>query len=151
MLHHTVVKNANVNTGPYTRHLCIALKSRYSITVKSIPHTGSVQRTFGTHLKGIGTGPKLKRNSRQKFIVKIQTTCQNSHPLQLLTVYDKSLTIDCHIQSPEIFSVIMECGVLGALHKGTSKKVFFSAQFPEIEENLTIYLDHLGPVSRKPR
>ena len=133
---------------PTHKTLCIALKSRYSVTVNIFPlfKPDLLQiRTFGTHLKGIGTGPKPKRNSHQKFIVKIQTKHLNSHPLQLLTVYDKSLTIDCRIQSPEIFSVIMECGVLGALNKFTSKKVFFWAMFAEKGEKLTIFLEHLAP------
>ena len=124
------------------------MKSRYSVTVNIFPlfKPEVLQiRTLGTHLKGIGTGPKPKRNSHQRFIVKIQTKHLNSHPLQLLTVYDKSLTIDCCIQSPEIFSVIMECGVLGALNKFTSKKVFFWAMFAEKGEKLTIFLDHLAP------
>ena len=65
--------------------------------------------------------------------------------MQLLGAYDKSLTIDCNIQSPEIFNVIMECGVLGALHKFTSKKAFFWATFAERGEKLTVFLDHLAP------
>ena len=133
---------------PTHNTLCIALKSRYSVTVNiSSMFKPEVlrTRTFGTHLKGIGTGPKPKRNSHQKFIVKIQTNYLNSHPLQLLSVYDKSLSVDSLIQSPDIFSVIMECGVLGALHKFTSKKVFFWAMFAEKGEKLTIFLDHLAP------
>ena len=128
--------------------LCIALKSRYSVTVKIIPLVepgGIPVRTFGSHLKGIGTGPKPNRKNREKFIVKIQTHNLNSHPLQLLGAYDKSLTVDCYIQSPEIFSMIMECGVLGALNKFTSKKAFFWATFAERGEKLTIFLDHLAP------
>ena len=137
---------------PTHKTLCVALKSRYSVTVKIIPFeskdTEQVTirtRMFGSHLKGIGTGPKPKRNSRRKFIVKIQTQPLNSHPLQLLSVYDKSLTLDGNIQSTEIFSVIMECGVLGLLNKFTSKKVFFWAMFAEKGEKLTIFLDHLAP------
>ena len=128
--------------------LCVALKSRYSLTVKILPFENlgySPVRTFGTHLKGIGTGPKPKRNSPKEFIVKIQTQNLNSHPLQLLFVYDKSLTLDCNIQSPEIFNVIMECGVLGALNKFTSKKAFFWAKFAEKGEKVTVFLDHLAP------
>ena len=128
--------------------LCFALKSRYSVTVNTFPlvDPGQAQiRTFGTHLKGIGTGPKPKCDGSEKFIVKIQTQNLNSHPLQLLFVYDKSLTLDYTIQSPEIFSVIMECGVLGMLHKFTSKKVFFWATFAKREEKLTVFLDHLAP------
>ena len=128
--------------------LCFALKSRYSVTVNTFPLVDPGQapiRTFGTHLKGIGTGPKPKCDGSEKFIVKIQTQNLNSHPLQLLFVYDKSLTLDYTIQSPEIFSVIMECGVLGMLHKFTSKKVFFWATFAKREEKLTVFLDHLAP------
>ena len=128
--------------------ICNALKSRYSVTVKPFklldPEQRSI-RTFGTHLKGIGTGPKPKCDGSEKFIVKIQTQTLNSHPLQLLIIYDKSLTVDYNIQSPEIFSVIMECGVLGQLYKFTSKKVFFWATFNKKEEKLTVFLDHLAP------
>ena len=128
--------------------LCSALKSRYSVTVKtfSLLNPGQAQiRSFGTHLKGIGKGPKPKCDGTEKFIVKIQTQNLNSHPLQTMGVYDKSLTLDCSIQSPEVFSVIMECGVLGKLHKFTSKKVFCWATFAKREERLTVFLDHLAP------
>ena len=128
--------------------LCFALRSRYSVTVSTFPQVDPGKkpvRTFGTHLKGIGTGPKPKCDGSEKFIVKIQTQNLNSHPLQLLVVYDKSLTLDYTIQSPEIFSVIMECGVLGMLKKFTSKKVFFWATFAKREEKLTVFLDHLAP------
>ena len=123
--------------------LCFALKNRYSLVVDLIPHPSVNMRTFGTHLKGIGEGPKPKSN--KEFIVKIQTQNLNSHPLQLMTLYDKSLTIDCTIQSSEIFNVIMDCGVLGALHKFTSKKCFFRAMFAKPGGKLTIFLDHLAP------
>jgi len=134
---------------PTHKTLCFALKGRYSVTVDTIPHLKpngqqSAMRIFGTHLKGIGEGPKLKRNTRQKFIIKVQTQSLNSHPLQSMIAYDKSLTIDCDIKSPEIFNVIMECGVLGALNKFTSKKAFFWAMFAE-QEKLTVFLDHLAP------
>lgn len=144
-------KECQVKHHSTHKTLCIALKSRYSVTVKisTFPlfRTGDYQiRTFGTHLKGLGTGPKPKRNSRKEFIVKIQTQNLNSHPLQWLAVYDKSLTIDCSLpESPEIFNVIMECGVLGALNKFTSKKAFFYAMFAEKGEKLTVFLDHLAP------
>ncbi|XP_022777689.1 uncharacterized protein LOC111319124 [Stylophora pistillata] len=128
--------------------ICLVLKSRFAVDVSRIPlveqgeHSYSL-RTFGTHLKGIGKGPKPKLN--KEFIVKIQTQTLNSHPLQLLKVYDQSVTIDCFIQSPEVFNMIMDCGVLGGLNKFTSKKCFFWAIFTELGGKLTIYLDHLAP------
>ena len=128
---------------PKHKTLCFALKSRYSVTVGAMPI--SVVSCFGADLKGIGEGPKLKRNSRQKFIVKIQTQSLNSHPLQLLAVYDQSLTVEYFIQSPEIFNVIMECGVLGGLDRLTAKKSYFWAVFAEGGEKLTVFLDHLAP------
>ncbi|XP_067018532.1 uncharacterized protein [Acropora muricata] len=133
---------------PMHEALCRALEGRYSITVNILPTLGRgtpAIRTFGGHLKGIGTGPKPKCNSRKEFIVKIQTQSLNSHPLQMLVVYDKSLALQCSIQSPEVFSVIKECGVLGALHKFTSKKAFFWAMFAAGGQSLTIFLDHLAP------
>ena len=130
--------------------LCLALKSRYSVTVDLIPLEKSKEalasmHTFGAQSKGIGTGSAPRTNSRQKFIVKIKTHSQNTHPLQLLAVCDRSHTIVSHIQSPDIFNVIMECGVLVYLLDGTSKKAFFWATFTGIEEKLVIFLDHLAP------
>ncbi|XP_078344242.1 uncharacterized protein LOC144629874 [Oculina patagonica] len=130
--------------------LCKALKSRYSVTVQliklnTIGKNLLAFRIFGSHLKGTGEGPKPKLNSRQKFIVKIQTEPENCHPLQLMSVYDKSVTVDCDIRSPEVFGIIMECGVLGALNRFTSKKAFFWAMFADNGEKLTIFLDHLAP------
>ena len=130
--------------------LCKALKRRYSVTVQLIHVEKQLNadyqwRIFGAHLKGTGQGPKPKLNSRQKFIVKIQTVPRNCHPLQLMGVYDKSLTVDCDFQSPEVFSIVMECGVLGAYEKFTSKKAFFWAMFADNGEKLTIFLHHLAP------
>ena len=126
--------------------LCIALKSRYSVTAKIIPlaelgETPLLNRGF--HLKSTGKGPKPDRN--KKFMVKIQTQHLNSHPLQLMFLYDKSHTLICCIQRSEIFNVIMECGVLEELSKFTSKQVFFWAMLAEKKDKLTIFLDHLAP------
>ena len=125
--------------------LCKALKSRYSITFDETSLRNRYALRYGIHVKGSGTGPELKLNSREKFIIKIQTQTQNGHPKQLLHVYDQSRTLECDIQSPEIFNIIMECGVLGSLNKHTSKKVFFLASFAEGGKKLTIYLDQLAP------
>ena len=125
--------------------LCKALKSRYSITFDETSLRNRYALRYGIHVKGSGTGPELKLNSRKKFIIKIQTQTQNGHPKQLLHVYDQSRTLECDIQSPEIFNIIMECGVLGSLNKHTSKKVFFLASFDEGGKKLTIYLDQLAP------
>ena len=141
-------KKCQSRHSPKHKTLCVALRSRFSVTVDMIPfgEPGNVwHRTFGTHLKGIGKGSKPERNSHKPFIVKFQTTVLNSHPQQLLTTYDQSLTIDCRVQSPQIFNVIMECGVLGALHKFTSKKVFLLAMFADRGEKLTVFLDRLAP------
>ena len=125
--------------------LCKALKSRYSITFDETSLRNRYALRYAIHVKGSGTGPELKLDSREKFIIKIQTQTQNGHPKQLLHVYDQSRTLECDIQSPEIFNIIMECGVLGSLNKHTSKKVFFLASFDEGGKKLTIYLDQLAP------
>ena len=143
-------KECRRNHRPKHETLCFALKTRYAVDVDRIPHTMPglevITRTFGSHLVGIGEGPKPEPN--REFIVKIQTQHLNSHPLQLLTLYDQSVTIECFIQSPEIFNVIMNCGVLGALNKFTSKKCFFWAMFTKPGGKLTIYLDHLAPYQK---
>ena len=143
-------KECRRNHRPKHETLCFALKTRYAVDVDRIPHTVPglevMTRTFGSHLVGIGEGPKPEPN--REFIVKIQTKHLNSHPLQLLTLYDQSVSIDCQIQSPKICNVIMDCGVLGALNKFTSKKCFFWAMFTEPGGKLTIYLDHLAPYQK---
>ena len=143
-------KECRRNHQPKHETLCFALKTRYAVDVDCPPLAKQGfelrSRIFGSHLVGIGEGPKPESN--KEFIVKIQTQSLNSHPLQLLTLYDQSVTIDCEIQSPEIFNVIMDCGVLGALHKFTSKKCFFWAMFSEPGGKLTIYLDHLAPYQK---
>ena len=143
-------KECRRNHQPKHETLCFALKTRYAVDVDCPPLAKQGfevrSRIFGSHLVGIGEGPKPESN--KEFIVKIQTQSLNSHPLQLLTLYDLSVTIDCEIQSPEIFNVIMDCGVLGALHKFTSKKCFFWAMFSEPGGKLTIYLDHLAPYQK---
>ena len=112
----------------------------------TMPEFVVMLRMFGSHLVGIGEGPKPEPN--REFIVEIQTQDLNSHPLQMMRLYDQSVTTDCLIQSPEIFNVIMDCGVLGALYKFTSKKCFFWAMFTEPGGKLTIYLDHLAPYQK---
>ena len=141
-------KECRRNHRPKHETLCFALKSRYAVDIDCIPVAtlGFKSRMFGAHLVGIGEGPKPEPN--KEFIVKIQTQTLNSHPLQLLTLYDQSITIDCKIQSPEIFNVIMDCGVLGTLNKFTSKKCFFWAMFTKPGGKLTIYLDHLAPYQK---
>ena len=143
-------KECRRNHQPKHETLCFALKTRYAVDVDCPPLAKQGfevrSRIFGSHLVGIGEGPKPESN--KEFIVKIQTQSLNSHPLQLPTLYDQSVTIDCEIQSPEIFNVIMDCGVLGALHKFTSKKCFFWAMFSEPGGKLTIYLDHLAPYQK---
>ena len=123
--------------------LCVALKSRYSVEVDRMPSNTNPVRIFGSNLRGIGEGPKPEPN--KVFIAKIETGNLNSHPMQSMVLYDKSLSIECLIQSPEIFNVITECGVLGALIKFTSKTCFFYATFTEPDGKLTIFLDHLAP------
>ena len=143
-------KECQRNHRPKHETLCFALKTRYAVDVDRIPLTMSefvaMPQMFGSHLMGIGEGPKPEPN--KEFIVKIQTQTLNSHPMQLLGLYDQSVTIECFIQSPEIFNVIMNCGVLGALNKFTSRKCFFWAMFTEPGGKLTIYLDHLAPYQK---
>lgn len=133
---------------------CTQLKKRYSTTVEFIPLSVVVQESrflvamFGPHLKGIGKGPRPNRKSRQAFIVKIQTEHLNCHPLQLLRIYDQSLTVNCYTQSSEVVSVIMECGVLGQANKFTSKKAFFWATFAGGGKKLDIFLNHLAPYQK---
>ena len=130
--------------------LCAVVAGQYSVSVELKPHFDgegvTITRTFGPHLKGIGKGPKLNPKSHKRFIVKIQTQQLNGHPLQLLIVYDRSLTIDCFVQSPEAFRIVMECGVLGSLNKFTSKKAYFWAVFAEGGKKLTIFLSDLAPL-----
>ena len=125
--------------------LCAMVASQYSVTVEVTPFNVGSMRSFGPKLKGLGKGPRPKPKSHRRFIVKVQTQQLNSHPLQMLTVYDRSLYVDGQVQSPEVFNVVMECGVLGSLNIYTSKKAYFWAAFAEGGKKLTIFLDDLAP------
>jgi hypothetical protein len=97
-------------------------------------------------LKGNRKGPKPDLKSKQRFIVKVQTDHINGHPLQNLFLYDESFTVEGYIQSPEVFHVIMECGIIGEMDKFTSKKAYFYATFADAGgEQLNIYLGQLAP------
>lgn len=140
--------NANCQKRHWDKHrpLCCALNDQYSVVVEPKSHgSGYNMRTFGAHLKGIGKGPRPDPRGKQRFIVKVQTGHNNCHHLQELIVYDKSLSIDGHFQSPEVFNVVMECGVLGQMSKTTSKKAYFYARYADGGRKLDIYLGHLAP------
>ena len=142
------------------KQVCLRLTERYSLTVDQIckqdiddsktKHVGSNMVTVSiemvpSNLKGLGKGPGPDRTKKQRFIVKLQTWHVNSHPLQPLRLYDKSMTVDCYIQSPVVHNFIMECGVLGSLAKLTSKKVFMWATFADDVRKITLFLDELAP------
>ena len=64
----------------------------------------------------------------------------------MMSVYDQSLAAVQHdIQSSDVFNMVMECGVLGQLHKFTSKKAYFWATFADGGKKLDIFLSHLAP------
>ena len=130
------------------KSLCAVLKRRYSTTVDlhKLPKFVTKIRYFGPHLKGIGKCPPPPKKGRHAFIIKVQTTALNCHPKQMMSVYDQSLAAVQHdIQSSDVFNMVMECGVLGQLHKFTSKKAYFWATFADGGKKLDIFLSHLAP------
>ena len=124
---HTVYCGYDCLEKHLTEHkfLCDALKSRYSTTVEfaSLPlplrHVKHV--TFGPPFNG----PRPEMNSRRAFIVKVETNSLNCDPKQPLAFSDPSRTVNCLAESPEVFTVIIECGVLGNLSHFRGKKAFF--------------------------
>lgn len=143
----TVDRNAKEITGQNTNR---SAKETYSTTVEliSLPLSEHFvgERKLGARTNGLGKSPKPKQNSREIFVVNIQTGILNCHPKQLLRVYDISLTVDHDIERPEVFSMVMECGVLEKLNHFTSKKAYFWATFVEEEKKLrNIFLHHLAP------
>lgn len=130
---------------PRHKSLCEVLFSRFSTTVNFPLLPPSMRKVNYVTLRPTYKGPRPKGNSRQAFIVKIQTMSLNSDPEQLLPVYDQSHTLDCLIQSSEVFHVVMECGSLGGAFKFTAKKAFFWAAFAAGGKKLNIFLNHLAP------
>ena len=136
------------NHLPQHKSLCILLKRRYSTTIDLASPSFPLERvehlTFGPPYKG----PRPKKNSHQAFIVKVKTSPLNCHPKQLMAVFDRSDTVNCIIQSSEVFHLIMECGVLGQKHdfyKFTAKEAFFWATYADDGKKLNIFLNHLAP------
>ena len=68
-------------------------------------------------------------NSRRAFIVKVETNSLTCDPKQPLAFSDPSRTVNCLAESPEVFTVIMECGVLGQLVSFQRQESIFWATF----------------------
>ena len=79
-------------------------------------------------------------NSRRAFIVKVETNSLNCDPRQPLAFSDPSRAVNCLAESPEVFTVIMECGVLGNLSHFRDKKAFFGQLLVWVERNWTFSL-----------
>lgn len=77
--------------------------------------------------------------------MKVQTRHLNCHPLQNLSVCNQKKTVDGVTQSPELFHVVMECGILGKKSEFTRKKAFFYATFAAGGSELNIFLGKLAP------
>lgn len=115
--------------------LCSALTKQYCITVDVKPSN--------TAVKSGGGGPSPNTNKR--FVVKVQTRHLNCHPLQNLSVCNQKRSVAGDTQSPELFHVVMECGILGQKSEFTRKKAFFYATFAAGGKKLNIFLGKLAP------
>ena len=132
------------------KHFCKMFKEKYIVTIilkdtKPFAEDGSVH-LFDPSLKGIKDGPIPDRSSKTRFIVKIQSGLEYSkyNPQTELTLYDRSVDLDIRVVKPQLYHLIMECGVLSA-QKYTTKKIFCWASFDNGGEILKVYTDNLPP------
>ena len=132
--------------------MCKMLQEEYSVVLDLAKDTvrwkGQVIiRTFHPNLKGIQQGPKPDRQSSNRFIVKIQNVGEYSSedPKGMLTLYDQSTDVDIHFHNTSLYSILMECGILGQ-NKITGKKIYCWANFEQNGRKLRIMTDSLAPV-----
>jgi hypothetical protein len=94
-----------------------------------------------------GKGRQQNPKSIKRFIIKVQTRHLNGHPLQNLSVCNQNRSINGIAQSPELFHVVMECGILGEKSKFTGKEAFFHASSVNTTggKTLSISLGKLAP------
>ena len=136
------------------KHFCKMFREKFTVSVemKNTRPFGNIKpgqiatRIFGPSLKGTGKGPKPDRNSSKRFIVKIQSGHEYSRydPKTYMLLYDKSVDVDFEFQNPQLYHLIMECGIL-ADNTFTTKKIFCWASFEEKGNILKVYTDNLPP------
>ena len=97
-------------------------------------------------LKGTGEGPKSDRKSSKRIIVKVQSGLEYSEydPKTYMSLYDKSLDVDFEFCNPQLYHLIMECGILAG-DTFTAKHIFCWASFEEKGNILKVYTDNLLP------
>lgn len=132
------------------KHFCSMFKENFTASInmkntRTFTPLGFVH-TFEPSLKGIREGPKPDRNGHKRFIVKIQSGREYSlyNPYEELVLYDRSVDLDIWLQSPVLYHLIMECGVLCA-KSFTTKKIFCWASFENRGNVLKVYIDNLPP------
>ena len=130
--------------------LCLAIEEKFSeVVMVPAPKPGIITtRRFHPDLEGLKQAPKPDRNCARRFIVKIETKEDVAYnPGSDLTLYDQSTDVDFYFHSPNIYHIIIQCGVLGK-NGVTAKKIFCYASFEENGKKLRIYLDELAPFQK---
>ena len=151
-------KSCQSNHWRRHKHFCNLFCRKYTVLIKMsdiIRHPEHLSdnsifikiRTFAPSLKGIGEGPSPDPESTQTFMVKIQSGPEYSlnDPDMELMLYDRSTELDISFRNPQLYHLIMECGVLGA-HKLSTKKIYCWASFDKHGKCLKVYTDNLLPL-----
>ena len=132
------------------KHFCKLFKDSFTVQIimkytKPVAGISNV-RIFDPSLKGIKEGPKPNRKSTERFIVKIQSGLEYSvyDPQTELLLYDRSTDLDILLQSPQLYYLIMECGILSG-SSFTTKKIFCWASFEKEGKILKVFTDSLPP------
>ena len=136
------------------KHFCKMFNDKFTVSVE-IKNTRPfmragpgemVIRQFEPSLKGIREGPKPDRESSKRFIVKIQSGPEYSRydPQTYILLYDRSVDVDIEFCNPQLYHLIMECGILAG-NTYTTKKIFCWASFEEKGKILKVYTDNLPP------
>ena len=146
-------KECQISAWKRHKEICKVLIGTYSIPInmtrvrlnRSVHPSTVCVRTFNPELKGIGEGPKPKRNTSERFIVKIQSQEYHTYnQTSELFLYDKSVDLDIRFENPTLYHLIQECGQLGT-NILTSKKIFCWAAFESKGTILRIFTDMLAP------
>ena len=93
-------------------------------------------------------GPQFKspQNSKDRFLVKVLAADKTWHSNTvgpLFTICDRSLTINGILDRktyPQLYNIVLECGVISRVVEGWKKKFFWAKYHGEEKEKLIVYM-----------
>ena len=134
------------------KYMCNVLQDNYTIKVEmkhTKPHNAKEKMFIWMYhdtVSGVKGGPLPDRKRTIRFIIKVMSGKEYGpfDPQKKLLLYDNSRAIEIVLISPELYHLVIECGVLVGRSIST-KTMFCYASFQNNGEILHIHTDNLPP------